>query len=388
MFLPLGTDQTRRRPTVVTYWLIGLCMVLFLVEYTITRTRPDLAQRLFEPLVFHPGNFRWWQPITYQFLHGSAMHVAMNMLFLFVFGPDVEGRFRRLGFLAFFLLSGVIAAGAQYCAGSGNPMIGASGSVAGVTGAFLVMFPLVSVRMLFFFFLIGVYSIPAWWFIAASIVKDLVLHIGAAHTGIAYAAHLGGYLFGFTVAMTLLWLKIIPREPFDLFSMGRQAHRRRQFKELSTGRAGAPWRRDAATRGPIAVSDKALSARPDSPPDPRFEIVRHVEQGRIGEAATRYESALAAHPALVLDRSSQLAVANQLVAEGRHAAASTAYTLFLQRFPEDREASDVRLMHAILLARYLGDPASARALLARIDAFRLDADSAQLAKDLTDELGV
>jgi len=386
MFLPLGTDQTRRRPTVVTYWLIGLCLVLFLIEYAITRTRPDLAQRIFEPLAFRPHDFHWWQPITYQFRHGSAMHVAMNMLFLFVFGPDVEARFRRLGFLAFFLLSGVIAAGAQFIAGSGNPMIGASGSIAGVTGAFLVMFPLVSVRMLFFFFLIGVYSIPAWWFIAACIVKDLVFHIGSARSGIAYAAHLGGYAFGFAVAMILLWLKVIPREPFDLFSMGRQAHRRRQFKELSTGRAGAPWRSDAAARGPVVVADKALSARPDSPPDPRFEIVRHVEQGRLAEAASRYESALVTHPKLVLDRSSQLAVANQLVAEGRHAAASTAYTHFLQRFPEDREAAEVRLMHAVLLARYLGDPGGARGLLDHIDASRLDADSAQLAQDLADEL--
>ena len=122
---------------------------------------------------------------------------------MYVFGPNVEDRFGRWWYLTFYLAGGASAGAAQILFSPGS-VIGASGSIAAVTGAYLVFFPRTHIKTLLFFFIIGIFWIPSMWFIGFAIAKDLLFQGFSAGQGVAYMAHLGGYAFGFGISMTLL----------------------------------------------------------------------------------------------------------------------------------------------------------------------------------------
>ena len=389
----------------ITYWLIGTCLVVSLLQLVLARFFPEMHD-----LLFHSANrdarsllmlgwppvheFKFWQVITYQFLHGGAMHLLGNMLFLFVFGPPVEDRIGRLGFLTLYLVGGV-AAGATHLVIEGDmvgseywvsPVVGASGSVAAVTGAFLMLFPGTGIRVLLFFFLIGVFTIPAWWMILFAVLKDLVL--AGADNGVAHAAHLGGYAFGFGAAFALLATKVIPREPYDLFTIGRQAKRRRQFRELTTKpMSDRVWDAPRAGKdGKDGPKAKRVSARSEAEMNARSAVHESIEAGKLDDAARRYLKLIEEHGEQCLSRDEQLALANHLHASGDHQHAALAYRQFTQRFTADSETNRVRLMHAILLARYLNDPIGAQRELDAIESHKLSSDEAELASTLREEL--
>lgn len=390
MLIPIGTDRVRKRPTVVTYWLIGICCVVFLVQFLIGRSNQQLEQTYIDPLILNPSTLKWWQFITHQFLHGDLMHLLGNMLFLYVFGPCVEDRFRRLGFLAFYLLGGVFAATAHIFFDVGHTadglllpasrVLGASGSIAAVAGAFLVLFPLTGVRVVLLFFVIGMYVIPAWWFVVFSIVKDLVLE-SFHDEGIAHIAHLGGYTAGAIFAMLLLWGKIIPREPYDLFSIGRQAKRRREFRELAS-KGTTPWLGDPgkpAKSGDLTADDTRIAER-------RAEVSHLLASCKKAQAVERFAALLTDFPDTIMSRSTHLELANHTFAAGNHRIAAVAYERFIAKNPSDRETPGIKLMLAVIHARYLNDTSRARTLLAEIDDTKLADDQRELANGLRDEL--
>ena len=137
------------------------------------------------------------------FLHGGLLHLGGNMLFLWVFGNNVEDRFGRLRYLLFYLVGGLAAAALQFAVGPNSvlPSLGASGAIAAVLGAYLVMFPGARVKTLVFVFPVYLSAgfLLGWWFFLQ------VLHgVGGLGTqvngGVAYWAHIGGFLFGLAVA--------------------------------------------------------------------------------------------------------------------------------------------------------------------------------------------
>lgn len=383
MFIPLGTDRPRKRPTLIVYILLVLNAAAFLLQSVLGHWNVEWEARLYETFMFFPDQPTLWGLLGYQFLHGDFLHLAFNMLFLWVFGPPVEDRFGRFGFLLFYLVGGVAAAG-LHGAFEPAPILGASGSISGVTGAFLVLFPLTHIRLLLFFLIIGVFSIPAWWFIAFAIAKDLVFQ-GMGGGGVAYLAHLGGYVYGAGVAATLLWLKVIPRETYDLFSMGRQAHRRRRFRELARKNTGGLWAGEApagrvARKGRPSKDEEAQSRC-------RKEIGEALAAEDIGAAARSYIALLERQPSAVVARDAQMLIANHLFSSGDHTNAATAYEGFLRRFRTDAEADHIRLMLALLNARYLNDPIRSGQLLREIRDEGLDASSRDLAASLREEIG-
>ncbi len=386
MLIPLGTDRPRRRPTVVTYWLLGIAVLAHVGRVLLAQRAPEAHARLMDALALRPGDIDLWTLITYQFVHADLMHIVGNMLFLFVFGPPVEDRLGRWWFLLFYLAGGA-AAGLAHAAFDASPVIGASGSIAAVTGAFLVFFPLTRIRLLLFFLLIGVFQIPAWWFIAFAIAKDIWFS-SMSGGSIAYAAHLGGYAFGAGISAALLGLKILPRETYDLFSIGRQAHRRRRFRELVHSGQGPAW---SSQPGTSIRRDRrkppAESARDRKLAEGRARVVRLLDRGEHGEAADAYVALLDDFPEATLPRDQQLAIANQLFGAGHHQNAAVAWELFLKRFPSDREADQVRLMLALTHGRYLNDPVGARRRLTELNRSRLSAEYAAVADTLDAELG-
>ena len=145
----------------------------------------------------------WVTILTAMFMHGGWMHIIGNLVFLKAFGPEMEDAMGRIGYSAFYVLSGVAASVAQILAmpESNVPTLGASGAIAGVMGAFLITYPHDRIRTLFFF---GIFTritlIPAALLIGIWFLIQLFSEIGAAADvqagGVAYMAHLGGFIFG------------------------------------------------------------------------------------------------------------------------------------------------------------------------------------------------
>jgi membrane associated rhomboid family serine protease len=151
----------------------------------------------------------WWQSVfVAMFLHGGWLHIGGNMLFLWIFGNNVEDRLGRVPYVLFYLLGGLAATGLQlaFDAGSVVPNLGASGAIAAVLGAYIVMFPRARVYTLIIFLFITAVELPAIVVLGAWFVLQLFSGVGSLGTdvngGVAYWAHVGGFAFG----MAVTWL--------------------------------------------------------------------------------------------------------------------------------------------------------------------------------------
>ncbi len=195
------------------FWVIVIIAINLYVFYLeITSLNPDLfiANYALIPALLDFGNWESLRPlITSQFLHGGFLHIISNMLFLWVFGDNVEAKFGELLFPVFYLAAGVVGALTQYffAADSFIPMLGASGAIAGVLGAYFAMFPNHKVDTLVpIFGFPAIVGIPAslmlfYWFFTQ--IFSGVLSIGVSSTemgGVAFFAHIGGFAFGWLVA--------------------------------------------------------------------------------------------------------------------------------------------------------------------------------------------
>ena len=156
--------------------------------------------------------------ITALFLHGGWLHIVGNLLFLWVFGDNVEDRLGHFGYLLFYIAAGIVASLVQIAVNpdSVTPIIGASGAVAGVLGAYLVLYPRATVRAIIpFFILIFIpLPIPAWVMIGLWFLQNLVsgyasiADAASPDAGVAWFAHIGGFVFG----AILVWLFVRERE--------------------------------------------------------------------------------------------------------------------------------------------------------------------------------
>jgi membrane associated rhomboid family serine protease len=151
------------------------------------------------------------------FLHGSLLHIGGNMLFLWIFGNNIEDRMGPPAYLAFYLVAGLVASAAHILVqpNSTIPVIGASGAVAGVMGAYLVLFPNVRIRTLFLFILILLRDIQAKWLLGFWFVLQFFTNPSA---GVAWVAHVGGFAFGALVALFLRGrLQTTPTDPTPVY---------------------------------------------------------------------------------------------------------------------------------------------------------------------------
>jgi len=148
------------------------------------------------------GKRPWLAIATSMFLHGGWLHLGFNMLFLWIFGNNVEDHLGKFRYIAFYLASGVIATLAHVAIQTQStvPVIGASGAVAGVMGAYLVWFPNARVRTLLFFGLILFVEIKAKYLLLAWLVSQFIFNTGG---GVAWMAHVGGFVFGVLFAFAV-----------------------------------------------------------------------------------------------------------------------------------------------------------------------------------------
>src|SRR5437867_2017900 len=134
------------------------------------------------------------------FLHGSLLHIGGNMLFLWIFGNNIEDRMGPILYLLFYFAGGLVAAAAHVASqpDSTVPVVGASGAIAAVMGAYLVLFPNAPIRTVFIFFLVLIRDISAKWLLLFWFVSQFFV---APAQGIAWVAHVGGFMFGALVAL-------------------------------------------------------------------------------------------------------------------------------------------------------------------------------------------
>lgn len=220
MFIPIGDDNTRRRKTPFIVWLLVVTnAVVWLLELTwgehfiasyaaipfeistgtdLTTTKYITAQGERFPIEHGPGPYPIYLTIlTSMFMHGSWGHIIGNMVYLLIFGDQIEDRYGHLKFLVFYLFTGVVAGVAHVVTDPTSvlPCLGASGAIAGVLGAYCVMYPANTVRVLVFRDII---HLPAFIVLGLWGVMQVLGHFGnpSSGGGVAYMAHVGGFAAG------------------------------------------------------------------------------------------------------------------------------------------------------------------------------------------------
>ena len=242
MIIPLGDDNRDRRTVpIVTYVFIAINVLVFVFlqrmgnGYDFTYSYSAVPEELLtgQDIVTKPSSVigadgrQYVVPglgatplsvyitlFTSMFMHGGWAHLLGNMLYLWIFGDNVEDRLGKIRYILFYLLCGILAVAAHVASVrifGGDlrvPMLGASGAISGVLGAYLVLFPKKRVRVILIRILT---SVPAWvavglWFVFQLINGIGILGAGSSGGGVAYAAHIGGFVAG----MALVWL-FLPR---------------------------------------------------------------------------------------------------------------------------------------------------------------------------------
>lgn len=358
MFLPLGDAPNPRGTPYVNYALIAANVAVYaFVTLPLAFAAPDsndpllrtylevVAQRIGRPVplrdllasvsaydlfVFRHG-FRPAEPsllalFTSMFLHGGFLHLAGNMLFLWIYGDNVEDRLGRLGYLAAYLGTGVFATlvFAAFDRGSQLPMVGASGAISGALGFYFLFFPHNRVRLLvaLFPFLVDVITVPARFVLGMYLVVDNLLPFlvarGAGTGGVAHGAHLGGFVAGL----------------------------------------GAAWWLERRERTRVPREYRTRAAEPVAEPADAAAVARLVAEGRLPEAARHYfadegRSAAAVAP------SDALALGEWLAEQGQPVAALTVFRRVLRGHPLGPLAARAHLGAGQVQLRALGRPTAA-----------------------------
>jgi membrane associated rhomboid family serine protease len=213
--LPLRDDLPTRRTPVVTLTLVAVNVAAFLWQIGVEGLQRSVLVGGVIPYEILTFQDVWPRDLvappltifTGMFLHGGFGHLASNLLFLWIFGNNVEDVLGRGRYLAFYLSCGVLAALAQVLASAAGgyldaPMVGASGAIAGVLAAYLRLFPGARILTLAFVFLVW---LPAWLVLGIWIVTQVLAVLSGGAPGVALFAHLGGFLAG--------WLMLLPFLP-------------------------------------------------------------------------------------------------------------------------------------------------------------------------------
>ncbi len=230
MMFPIRDHNPSSRTPHVTYALIAINIAMFLLTMPWAGRQVGLWDRLaLYPVAVTLGEWLWGLA-THMFLHAGIMHIAGNMLFLWVFGDNLEDQMGHFGFLAFYLACGLAAAAGQVMADpdSGVPMVGASGAIAGVMGGYLLMFPRARVDVIAIIIVfIKRFTIPAWVLLAVWFGLQLVSTFAMRGDGVAYIAHIGGFVAGAVLALPL-FIRRGGRAFWDA-TRGRPPHRPAQY---------------------------------------------------------------------------------------------------------------------------------------------------------------
>ena len=211
---PIRDHNPSERTPYVTYALIGLNVAIYLIGLATLQTDQDISRFYFDYALI-PARLSEGQNVTAlvtsMFLHAGLMHLAGNMLFLWIFGDNLEDKMGHIPFLIFYLFCGIGATLTHYAPDPSSfvPLVGASGAIAGVMGGYQLLFPKAKVDIFIFIIIFfRIFPIPAWIMLGLWFGLQVVNGIGSDPTtgGVAYWAHAGGFVIGL-IATLPVWLK-------------------------------------------------------------------------------------------------------------------------------------------------------------------------------------
>jgi membrane associated rhomboid family serine protease len=383
-YFPIGTDVAlKRRP-----WASIALLAINVAAYLVTHWIRPLGPQLLYALSWKPAQPSLVTAVTSCFLHAGLFHLLGNMIYLAFLGPPVEDRLGKRRFLALYLVSGAAAMVAQALVLSwrspdlmGTPVVGASGAVAGVLGAFLVRLPGAHIRVAAatLFMLHGVNRVsikyvPAVIAVAAWVALQLAYALAWADARTAYWAHLGGLLIGAGIALAGgAWLQ------------GRlERHRQRAVRYIEQGSfyAAVGELESMFTLGhttdaeAFALHGRALVAAGRRAPAIqgfRRAIGLAIAQSNAPGALRIYLEMQRLLPASVLEPREQLQIVRALRAEGEYEAAAVACDDFTTAYAGHAKAELVRLLAIEIRAELLGDRDGAAALCRAADPRRIGA---------------
>lgn len=357
MLLPIRTSIRPRRTPYANYAIIAINVLIFFLEYQVN---PRTGHLGFRPWVYHfiliSERPSLWQFVSYAFLHGGILHIIGNMFFLYLFGNNVNDKLGHTGYLCFYL-AGAAFSGIGHLLVGGGDVLGASGAVAAVTGAYLVLFPQTFITVLYWFFFIGTIELPALYFIALKmiIIDNVILRYTQM---VAYDAHLSGYAFGIATMAGLLATGLISSSSLDLWAMMKQWNRRRQYRDVVAS-GFDPYTGRTKTRQVKAREIKKTPAQQQAEEKSkqlRNEISRRIQERNLPAAAELYLELINHDSEQILPRQPLLDIANQLAGENKHTESAQAYEQFLTHYSNYEYAEQVQLMLGLLYSRYLGQP--------------------------------
>jgi len=362
MILPIRTSIRPRRTPYMNYGLIVVNVLIFLLTYwphenpagyeTILRTWAQQFQLI-------PARPYLWQFVSYAFLHGGLMHIFFNMFFLYLFGNNVNDKLGNIGYLCFYL-AGAVFSGIGHTvvhASSIIPTLGASGAVAAVTGAYLVLFPQTLITVLYWFFFIGMIEVPTLYFIVLKMI--IIDNVITRYTSnVAYDAHLAGYAFGIAAMVGMLAVGLIGSSNFDLWAMIKRWNRRRRYRDaVSSGYDPFSGRTEnKRVKAKEVKKSPAEQQKDEKSKELRSEISKRIAERNLPAAAGLYLELMSHDSNQILPKQHLLDIANQLAGENKHAESAQAYEQFLSRYNNYEYAEQVELMLGILYCRYLNQP--------------------------------
>ena len=361
IILPFRTSLRLRRTPYTNYVLIAVNVFIFLLTYhqhvnpytgEIELLRRWANQFMLDP---RPGQLYLWQFVSYAFLHGGLMHIIGNMFFLYLFGNNVNDKLGHIGYLCFYLAGAVFSAIGHTLMSTAS-VLGASGAVAAVTGAYLVLFPQTLITVFYWLFFIGMVEVPALYFIAFKMILfDNVIARYTPH--VAYDAHLAGYAFGIAASFGLLATGLIAGSSFDLWAMIKRWNRRRHYRDVVTS-GYDPFTVQTGTRRIKAkeVKSPAQQKKEEKTRKLRSEISNRILERNLPAAAEAYLELIRHDSEQILPRQQLLDIANQLAGDKKPVESAQAYEQFLIHYSNYEYAEQVELMLGILYSRYLNQP--------------------------------
>jgi membrane associated rhomboid family serine protease len=259
MFLPIGDDNPHATTPFVNYTLIAACVIVFLWQISLPPNAEAAAVYMFGLV---PGNLlgtaelapqvdllpAWMTIFTSMFLHGGWMHLLGNMGYLWIFGDNIEASLGHRRYLIFYLLCGVVAALAQTVAAPNSeiPMIGASGAISGVLGAYLVLHPRANIRVFVWLFIyLSVWNVPAFivlgfWF-GGQLLSSM--NVDPGEPGVAFLAHIGGFVAGAVLVFFFKKREVPMFEPAHSRAFAHESRPLRVRRGGSVPRSGGTFRK-------------------------------------------------------------------------------------------------------------------------------------------------
>jgi membrane associated rhomboid family serine protease len=384
--IPIKTSLRPQHTPYANYLLITANVLVFALSY---HWQALGSRRSLEPLLPWAQQFMLtperpyiWQFISYAFLHGSIMHILGNMYFLYIFGNSVNDRLGNVGYLCFYFAGAVFAA-IGHTLLHANAVLGASGAVAAVTGAYLVLFPntLITVFFMFFYFW-DTFEIRALYFILFKLIFwDNVFEPKFSQQAIAYDAHLAGYGFGILCILILLVVRLVDAGQDNLWSMVRQWNRRRIFRDVVSDSPGGP-------RKPVSAETKDAPVSQDIPEIARLrdQIASALAYKNTSDAVKFYKELLELAPNQTLPRQNQLDVANTLMSDNQWDWAARAYENYLVQYGQGEYVEQVQLMLGLIYTRYISKPDRAEQLLRQARERLTQPNQIRMCEDLLSEL--